>query len=37
MSFSFNPPWPLISEAESKKFADDFIELLRVIAMDEDT
>jgi hypothetical protein len=32
MSVSINPPWPLITEIESKKFADDFIELLRIIS-----
>ncbi|KAL3783116.1 hypothetical protein HJC23_012452 [Cyclotella cryptica] len=35
MSFSINPPWPIITEAESKTFADDFTQLLRTIATDD--
>ena len=33
MSFTINPPSPLISVAESKEFADDLVELLTSIAM----
>lgn len=36
MSFSINPPWPLITEIESKQFADDLMELLRIISTEND-
>ncbi|KAL7481621.1 hypothetical protein ACHAW6_007299 [Cyclotella cf. meneghiniana] len=36
MSFSINPPWQLITEIESKQFADDLMELLRIISTEND-
>ncbi|EED92604.1 predicted protein [Thalassiosira pseudonana CCMP1335] len=32
MCCTINPPWPLVSDEKSKAFADDFVELLEIIA-----
>lgn len=36
MCISINPPWPLVGEKESGDFADAFVELLTVVASEQD-